>query len=55
MLPFRYQLSQSVKQYFCEVDLVGNSFKIKGPSSRILYIYFVRGPKNDRNFVWCFL
>jgi len=32
-LPFRYQLSQSDKQYFCEVGYVPNPSKIKRPSS----------------------
>ena len=38
-LPFRYQLSQSDKQYFCEVGYVPNPSKIKRPSSYNPYKY----------------
>jgi len=40
-LPFRYQLSQSDKQYFCEVGYVPNPSKIKRPSSYIPYKYLL--------------
>ena len=38
-LPFRYQLSLSDKQYFCEVGYIPNPSKIKSPSSYIPYKY----------------
>jgi len=40
-LPFRYQLSQSDKQYFCEVGYVPNPSKIKIPSSYNSYKYIM--------------
>jgi len=40
-LPFRYQLSQSDKHYFCEVGYAPNPSKIKRPSSYIPYRYLL--------------
>jgi len=40
-LPFRLQLSQREKKYFCEVGYVPNPSKIKSPFSYIPYKYLL--------------
>jgi len=42
-LPFRFQLSQSENQNFCEVGCISHFSKLKSPSSHILRQYRLHG------------